>query len=380
MRVLLATYGSRGDVQPFVGLAMALKSRGADVRICAPPDEEFAALFSRFGLPILPFPRTWRSWAEQPSTAEEKVFNVDDFVNSYITATYSTVAEAARGCDVLVASGMLHFIAGTVAENVGIPHKFVLFSPSLLGTQPWHELILSPINAHRASVGLTPISNAERFLFTEHPLLAVDPILGPLEREQESVVERTPAWLVEDETPLPSQLMAFLNAGSPPVYLGFGSMRILSDSARIAIQAVRRQGRRVVIARGWSDLAPIDEQDDCFSVGEVNQRILFPQVAAVLHHGGAGTTTTAAVAGVPQVIVPQAADQPYWATRIDALGIGAAHPGPTPTLETLSTALERALDPVTLRASSKLAGDIREDGAAVAAELIIASAERRSTA
>lgn len=157
-------------------------------------------------------------------------------------------------------------------------------------------------------------------------------------------------------------------------------MRVLSDSARIAIQAIRRQSHSVIVARGWSDLAAIDEQDDCFSVGEVNQQILFPQVAAVVHHGGAGTTTTAALSGVPQVIVPQAADQPYWASRIEALGIGAAHPGPTLTLETLSTALERAMDPVTLRAASKLAGDIRVDGADVAAELVIAAADSRPTA
>jgi hypothetical protein len=96
------------------------------------------------------------------------------------------------------------------------------------------------------------------------------------------------------------------------VYVGFGSMRAPQDIARVAIEAIRAQGRRALVACGWAGLAPIDDRDDCFAVGEVNQQALFGRVAAVVHHGGAGTTTTATRAGAPQVVVPQWADQPYW--------------------------------------------------------------------
>ncbi len=106
------------------------------------------------------------------------------------------------------------------------------------------------------------------------------------------------------------------------------------------IKAIRAQRRRAVVARGWADLALIDDQDDCFVIGEVNQQALFARMAAVIHHGGAGTTTAAARAGAPQVVVPQLADQPYWAGRVADLGIGAAHGGPTPAFESLSPALE----------------------------------------
>ena len=92
--------------------------------------------------------------------------------------------------------------------------------------------------------------------------------------------------------------------------------------------------------------------NDSFAVGEVNQQALFGRVAAVVHHGGAGTTTTAARAGAPQVVVPQIVDQPYWAGRVAELGIGAAHDGPTPTVESLSAALRTALTPET-RASDR---------------------------
>lgn len=99
-------------------------------------------------------------------------------------------------------------------------------------------------------------------------------------------------------------------------------------------------------------------------------------MAAVVHHGGAGTTTTAARAGAPQVVVPQIADQPYWASRVADLGIGAAHDGPTPTVESLSGALKTALTPETRARATDVAGTIRTDGAAVAAKRLIGTVSR----
>jgi vancomycin aglycone glucosyltransferase len=115
----------------------------------------------------------------------------------------------------------------------------------------------------------------------------------------------------------------------------------------------------------------VDDHEDCFMVGEVNQQALFPQVAAVIHHGGAGTTTAAARAGAPQVVVPQIADQPYWASRVWDLGIGSAHDGPTPTTESLSVALESALNSGTRVRALALADTIRGDGAMRAAKLLL---------
>jgi vancomycin aglycone glucosyltransferase len=153
-------------------------------------------------------------------------------------------------------------------------------------------------------------------------------------------------------------------------------MRAPTDIARVAIEAIRTQGRRVLVGRGWAELAMIDDRDDCLGVGEVNQQVLFGRVAAVVHHGGAGTTTTAARAGVPQVVVPQMADQPYWAGRVAGLGIGLAHDGPTPTTESLSAALRAALTPETRARATAVAGTIRTDGATVAATLLLDAVSR----
>jgi vancomycin aglycone glucosyltransferase len=146
----------------------------------------------------------------------------------------------------------------------------------------------------------------------------------------------------------------------------------------VAIEAIRAQGRRVLLGRGWADLAPVDDRDDCLAVGEVNQQALFGRVAAVVHHGGAGTTTTATRAGAPQVVVPQWADQPYWSSRVADLGIGAAHNVQAPTTESLSAALTTALNPETRARAKAVAGTIRTDGATVAAELLLDAASRQT--
>ena len=162
------------------------------------------------------------------------------------------------------------------------------------------------------------------------------------------------------------------------MYVGFGSMRPPDGTAGVAIEAIRAQGRRALVSRGWAGLALIDGRDDCFAVGEVNQQALFGRVAAVVHHGGAGTTTAAARAGAPQVVVPQRGDQPYWAGRVAALGIGTAAGGPAPTTESLSAALRTALSPQTRARATAVAGAIRTDGAAVAAALLEAVSRGRA--
>jgi vancomycin aglycone glucosyltransferase len=105
----------------------------------------------------------------------------------------------------------------------------------------------------------------------------------------------------------------------------------------------------------------------------VNHQALFRRVAAVVHHGGAGTTTTAALAGAPQVIVPQLVDQPHWARRVAELGIGGAHVGPVPTPESLGAALGIALAPATRDRAMEVASEVRTDGATVAASLLLES-------
>ena len=240
-----------------------------------------------------------------------------------------------------------------------------------LDVQSYNALFGEALNTRRTAIGLPPVDNVRRHVFGDQPWLAADPTLAPWRAPADLDIVRTGAWIVPDERPLPAELDAFLDSGLPPVYVGFGSMRAPMDIARAAIEAIRAQGRRALVSRGWADLAPIDDRDDCFTLGEVNQQALFRRVAAVVHHGGAGTTTTAARAGAPQVVVPQWADQPYWAGRVADLGIGVAHDDPAPTTESLSAALKTALTAETRARATAVADLIRTDGATVAATMLL---------
>jgi len=140
-----------------------------------------------------------------------------------------------------------------------------------------------------------------------------------------------------------------------------------ADASRRLIGAVRAVGRRILVSRGWAGLDLIDNAPDCMAVGDVSSDVLFPRVATVVHHGGAGTTAAAARAGIPQVITPMFGDQFYWASRIVDLGLGATTPYSTMTEESLTGALREALDPAVAVRARTLAGQVRWDGAAVAA-------------
>ena len=120
------------------------------------------------------------------------------------------------------------------------------------------------INNHRASLGLPPVNDVRDYVFTDRPWLAADPTLAPWEEPADLDVVQTGAWILPDDRPLPGELQAFLNAGAPPVYVGFGSipMRDAQTVARPAVDAVRAQGRRVLVSRGWADLALIHDRDD----------------------------------------------------------------------------------------------------------------------
>lgn len=118
-------------------------------------------------------------------------------------------------------------------------------------------------------------------------------------------VFQTGAWILPDQHPLSAELENWLDAGEPPVYFGFGSIRAPEDLSKTMIESARALGRRAIISRGWADLSLTDDEPDCISIGDVNQQALFPRVAVVVRHGGAGTTTAATRAGAPQVVIPQ---------------------------------------------------------------------------
>ncbi|MFB7909796.1 glycosyltransferase [Kitasatospora sp. NPDC056076] len=404
MRVVLSTYGSRGDVQPLAGLAVKLRELGVPVRVCAPPDEEFARRLAVDGVELVPVgPDVRAAVRAAVNGAPPAPGDFPRRVATMVGQFHEAVAATAGPGDTVVATGLFPAVAGarSAAETVGARFRYVALQPTMLPSphhppfeypghphppgvtdnrELWQEnirtmdaLFREPVNAHRASVGLPAVDRVRDHVLTDRPWLATDQLLGPWPEFAGNTVVQTGAWLLPDHRPLPAALSAFLDAGEAPVYVGFGSMpmRGAPDAARDAVTAARALGRRTVLARGWAELALADGGGDCFAVGEVNQQALFPRVAAVVHHGGAGTTTAAALAGVPQVVVPQMVDQPYWAGRVAELGIGVDHDGAVPTVDSLTTALRAARAPEVAARATALAREIRTDGAEVAARLLL---------
>jgi vancomycin aglycone glucosyltransferase len=159
-------------------------------------------------------------------------------------------------------------------------------------------------------------------------IAATDPALAVLPDGGRLRVRQTGYPLLPQRGELSDELRRFLAAGSPPVYAGFGSMPYGNRErvGRLLVEAAARAGHRLVVYRGWARIPDVGPGGTCLFVDEEPHHLLFPQVSAVIHHGGAGTVATAARAGVPQIVLPQAADQFLWRTQVVGLGLGPRAP------------------------------------------------------
>jgi vancomycin aglycone glucosyltransferase len=356
MKILLSSIGSRGDVQPILALGLALRALGHAARLCVAPN--FKDWVESFGLECLPIGPDLRkltggrlpSRRPKPSQAQ-----LCQLAAHTVRAQFPVLGEAARGCDLIIAGGTLQIATRSIAESLHIPYVFTAYCPSVLPSprhpppkigshhshslpgmanrllwrreeRRWNFLFRATLNEERAKLGLAPIASVQRHIMSERPWLAADPTLAPGDSIGGMDIRQTGAWFLADPSPLPDSLERFLAAGSPPVYFGFGSMRAGEETSRRLIESARALGLRAIISQGWGDLGLIDAGADCIGIGDVDHEKLFPRVAAVVHHGGAGTTSAAARAGTAQVVVPHIYDQFYWAHRVRELGVGVSGP------------------------------------------------------
>jgi UDP:flavonoid glycosyltransferase YjiC (YdhE family) len=164
----------------------------------------------------------------------------------------------------------------------------------------------------------------------------------------------------EDDWQPPVELAAFLEEGDPPVYLGFGSMldQNVQELSSLILEAMAVCGKRAVILGGWTGLGETDLPDTILKLDAVPHDWLFPRMAAVVHHGGAGTTAAGLRAGKPSVIVPYISDQPFWGWRVEKLGVG---PKPIPrsrlTAEKLAAAITQAVKDQGIQARAAVLGE-----------------------
>jgi vancomycin aglycone glucosyltransferase len=271
------------------------------------------------------------------------------YFNENLARQFSDLLPAAQQADWILSAGP-QLAAASVAEAVGARHRFIAYCSSLLrsrlqtpfsvprGSLPaWLNRIAwwaterfmgaalrGPVDRERARLGMPPTRDLYALLCGESPVLAAEELLGPPPQDLCDRIHVIGCLHPFEPAPLPEKLDAFLSAGEPPVYLGFGSMTDPDPAAatRLVLDAVQRAGVRAVLSAGWAGLGNAPLPEHVMVIGPVSHAALFRRVSAVVHHGGAGTTTTAARAGAPQILVPHVLDQFHWAERVRRLGLG----------------------------------------------------------
>lgn len=402
MQVLLSSIGSRGDVQPLLALALELRALGHHARLCVAPN--FKEWIESYGLectPIGPDLRKLTGGTVPGKPVLPSQEQLQRLADESVRTQFQVIAKAARGCDLVVAGGALQIATRSVAEELNIPYVFAAYCPAVLpsvkyppprtgghysyslpetvNAQLWTEnekefnaRFGTTLNEERAKSGLGPVTSVRAYMFTDRPWLAADPALAPAFPAAGLEIVQTGAWTLPAPTALTEDLENFLADGTPPLYLGFGSMRASEQTGRMLIEAARALGLRSLLSQGWANLTPSDTGNDCLSIGDVNHEKLFPRVAAIVHHGGAGTTTAAARAGRAQIIIPHNYDQFYWAHRVQQLGVGVF--GPTRddlTVDALVEALREGLQPEVTARAQVVAGRMERHGTRIAAERLI---------
>jgi vancomycin aglycone glucosyltransferase len=371
MRILLVSHGTRGDVQPIVALGVALKARGHLVQLVAPAN--FLTWVRGHGLDMQSDGIDVEALLRSSASGLQSLSWQMRYLLDATPLLFEPVARASEGCDLIICAG-IQFAAASVAQWRNVPYAHVVFCPCATpnsATPPpnvhtqtlprWINRLLwqaggpladlalrAPINRGRASLGLKALDNPISQILNGRTILAADPDLGPLPHDAPKGAMTTDAWVLEEPGALDARVEAFLQQGPAPIYIGFGSM-IAPRAPELVVQAVaaaRAIGRRAVIAGGWAALqAHIQEGDDVITLDNVPHSLIFPRVAAAVHHGGAGTTTAAARAGVPQILLPHILDQYYWAHRVEVLGLGPpALPIERVTVERLRDRMSRGVN------------------------------------
>jgi UDP:flavonoid glycosyltransferase YjiC (YdhE family) len=415
MKIAIITPGSRGDVQPYLALGVGLKQAGHVVRLVT--HQNFEEYVNSYGIEF------WPVVGDVRVIAQSKDMRALIERGNFLAILSKMAREAQRGALELAKGGLTAchdvdlIIAGigglftgiAIAEKLNLPLVQAYYIPFT----PTHEFpsFLFPRLPPRLSGGLNQLSfqlarqmmwqgfrSAGRLARRNLLGLPAAPFLGPFSAD---CLQHTPVlygyspsvipipsdwdinihvtgyWFLDPDgawTP-PEDLMAFLQEGPPPVYVGFGSMssRNPEQTFDLILQALARVKQRAVILSGWGGMRVTNLPETVFMVESIPFSWLFPRVAAVIHHGGAGTTAAGLRAGVPSIVIPFFGDQHFWGQRVLVLGVG---PAPIPrrklTAERLGQTIQKAVTDGQIRQrAANLGVKIRaEDGIPGAVKII----------
>ena len=357
MRIALAAEGTRGDVHPMLDLGRAFLELGHEVRLCGPGN--FADDARALEIDFREVGADTRVFLEEMSSAVasrglEAMRAQYAYFDESFTRQFERLPEATEGCDLILGAGV-QLAGASAGELHDVPYHFIAYCPAMLPAREHAPLFLPSqtlpsilnrlawwltfrvfdpvlgyrLNRERRKLGLPKLRSALNHILSPKTFMASDPVLAPIPESCTRESQMIGCIHAHEPAPLPEKLESFLAGGSKPVYFGFGSMTDPDPerTTRMILEAVEATGCRAVLSQGWAGLAEGPLCDQVIGIGAVSHASLFPRMAAVVHHGGAGTTTRAAQAGAPQIIIPHLLDQYWWGQRIHSLGLS---PPPLP--------------------------------------------------
>ena len=358
MKVVLAGYGSRGDVGPCAAVGQELLRRGHDVRMAVAPD--MLSFVESAGLAAVAYgPDTQKQMNAASGFVrllQNPIRALPDMLQ-HVTQVWAdksaTLTSLANGADVLLAGINEQALAANVAEHYGIPLAALHFYPrehsrpdDLIG-----RVTKQAEAAQRRALGLPEAAGLSTVSLE---IQAYDELCFPgVAAKWGQQAGRRPfvgAVTLELPTDADEAALSWITAGTPPIYFGFGSNVHLAHPAHTVAMisaACTQLGERALICSGASDLTDIPHTDHVKIVGAVNHSTIFPACRAVVHHGGAGTTAAALRAGIPTLVLfsVRLEDQPTWAAVVKQLGVGLGRSFLESTLKTLVADLRYVLAP-----------------------------------
>ncbi len=365
MKITIIAFGSRGDVQPAIAMGVGLQQAGHKVKLASYAPFQQQAI--DYGLDFKVARGDILSFMDKPDVQElmasgrsnplKLIRNIRTFLKQDLLLTVQDVMEACRDADALITFSAAFYAGVSIAEQTGQPLLVANLQP-MVPTRTYSNALMPPpkfdnghvnLFSHHITIQLIwqmlrPILNEARQEiqglppwpargFWDESSWQAQPILHgysqhvlPQPPDWPANVHVTGYWFLEHQAqwqPNPD-LAQFLADGPAPVYIGFGSMknRDPQETAALAIRALDMAGQRGVLLSGWGGLEQADLPHNIFMVDSIPHDWLFPRMSAVVHHGGAGTTAAGLRAGIPSILIPYIADQPYWGHHIHRLGVG----------------------------------------------------------
>ena len=409
MNITLLTYGSRGDVQPFLALAVGLQKAGHAVSLAAP--HRFQDFVDQYNVPFAPLAGDPDVISQALNDAGGNIYRIVRGMQLYLFGIAPEVVKATRaalrGADLVVHSFLFTSGAHSFARELGIPDVSVQTFPIFAPTRAFPNVavtrnlpgwmnyfshwLATQIFWHGGNAGYAPLRRAIPedvpaklyWPFTpagDRPLtpliMAYSPAVLPRPDDWTAPNIHIPGYLFLDQshTRPTETLTAFLGAGDPPVCVTFGSNihREAERITRAVLDGLARSGRRAIFLTGWGGWTPESPPAQTLFLDSAPHDWLFPRCSVIVHHGGAGTTAAGLRAGVPNIVVPHATDQPFWGRRVAAIGAG---PQPIPvrrlTPENFAAALAEAESDAVRSGAARVGRLIRaEDGVGTAVALI----------